>query len=227
MTGAGVGRGLLLLAAVVLGLGVLATAWRLWREARQGRAARTALLTEAEPLLAAPRRRIEPSGFPRLAGRFVGREVDLQAVPDALALRKLPALWLLATLTEPQPLAGETRIMQRPSGLEPFSTFADLPAEVTPPPGAPAGCVLRTTSPCHLPPAAILAAGIRLFEDPAVKELVFSPKGLRLVRLVEEAPRGGYLLFRDADLGRAPIPAAVARRMLDALVALSGELARG
>lgn len=221
------GHGPLLLVVFALGLAVLVAAGRLWRAARQDRAARAGLLAEVEPLLAEPRRRVEPSGYPRLGGSFAGRAVDLRAVPDALAIRKLPALWLLATLTEPQPLAGETRIMQRPSGLEPFSTFADLPAEVTPPPGVPAGCVVRTTSPAHLPPAAILAAGGRLFDDPAVKELVLSPKGLRLVRLAGEASRPGYLLFRDADLGRTPVPAAMARRMLGALIALSGELARG
>ena len=99
----------------------------------------------------------------------------VQAVPDALIFRKLPALWLLVTLTEPQPLAGETRIMVRPSGLEPFSTFAQLPTETAPPPGFPPHCVVRTTAPAHLPPAHVMATLAPLLEDPALKEIVLSP----------------------------------------------------
>jgi hypothetical protein len=218
-------RWLLFLAALGLALGFIATARRLWREAARGRVNRAAYLSPLLPLLADPRMRLEPSGFPRLSGRFVGRAVDVQAVPDALAFRKLPALWLLVTLTEPQPLAGETRIMVRPSGLEPFSTFARLPAETAPPPGFPPHCVVRTTARDHLPPAYIMAALAPLLEDPALKEIVLSPAGLRLVRLAEEAPKGAYLLFRESDLGRSPVSAAVVQPMLDTLHELAQELA--
>ena len=50
-----------------------------------------------------------------------------------------------------------------------------------------------------------MAAQAALFADPLVKELVISPKGLRLVILAEEADRGRYLLFRDAEMGRMPL----------------------
>lgn len=218
-------RSLLLLVAFGLALSFVATARRLWREAARGRADRAAYLSLLRPLLAGPRLRLEPSGFPRLAGQYAGHAVDVQAVPDALSFRKLPALWLLVSLTEPQPLRGETRIMVRPSGLEPFSTFAQLPAETAPPPGFPAQCVVRTTAPAHLPPARVMTALAPLLKDPALKEIVLSPAGLRLVRLVEEAPRGGYLLFREADLGRSPVSAAMVQPMLDRLHELAQELA--
>ncbi|MGD9510028.1 MAG: hypothetical protein AB7I59_26375 [Geminicoccaceae bacterium] len=219
-------RWLLLLVAFGLALSFIATARRLWSETIRGRADRAAYLSLVLPLLAEPRMRLEPSGFSRLAGRYAGHAVDLQAVPDSLTFRKLPALWLLVSLTEPQPLAGETRIMLRPSGLEPFSTFARLPAETAPPPGFPAHCVVRTTAPGHPPPARVMAALAGLFEDPALKEVVLSPAGLRLVRLAEEAPRGAYLLFREADLGRTAVPAATVQPMLETLIGLARELAR-
>ncbi|MFO1047085.1 MAG: hypothetical protein U1E52_04210 [Geminicoccaceae bacterium] len=217
-------RWFLLLAAVGLALGVIVAARRLWVETARRRAARAGYLSELPALLAEPRLRLEPSGFPRLAGRFAGHAVDIQAVPDALTFRKLPVLWLLVSLTEPQPLGGETRIMVRPSGLEPFSTFAALPAETAPPSGFPAGCVMRTTAPGHLPPARVMAKLGPLFADPALKEVVLSPAGLRLVRAAEEAARGPYLLFRDAELGRTPVPAAVVRPMLEMLLDLAHEL---
>jgi hypothetical protein len=218
-------RWLLLPVAVALALWLVVTARRLWIEARRSGAARAGFFDALRELLIEPRLRVEPSGFPRLAGRFEGHAVDLQAVPDALTFRKLPALWLLATLTEPQPLAGETRIMLRPTGLEPFSTFATLPEETAPPPGLPANAVLRTTARAHLPPPAILAAVAPLFDDPAVKEVVLGPTGLRIVKLAEEASRGAYVLFRESDLGRTPAHPAMVRPLLEALVALAGNLA--
>lgn len=218
-------RWLLLPVALGLALWLLVSLRRLVSEMRGSRLARAAILSEAQALLTEPRLRLEPSGFPRLAGRFEGHAVDLQVVPDTLTFRKLPALWLLATLTEPQPVAGETRIMIRPTGLEPFSTFADLPAEASLPPGFPETCVLRSTGPGHLPPSAVLAALGRLFDQPATKEVALAPAGLRLVRLAEEAPRAAYLLFRESGLGTSPIPAAMVGEMLASLVALSKELA--
>ena len=183
-------RPLLLLALVAAGLLFVALLRRFWLESRSLRAARAGCLAAAPPLLEAPRLAIDPSGFPRIAGRLEGRAVELRAMPDALTFRKLPALWLLATLNEPLPVRGESRIMVRPSGFEPFSTFADFANETALPAGFPSSAVLRTDDPAHLPPASFLARLVPLFEDPALKEVVISPRGLRLVRLVEEGRRG-------------------------------------
>lgn len=218
-------RPLLLLALVAAGLLLVAAVRRLRREAGALRAARAGCLDAAAPLLADPGRVIDPSGFPRIAGRLDGRPVEVRAMPDALTFRKLPALWLLATLNEPQPLRAETRIMRRPSGFEPFSTFATLSAETPLPPGFPEGVVLRTEDPSALPPYSFLAGLARRFEDPTLKEVVLSPNGLRLVRLVEEAPRSRYLLYRDSDLGHTAVPAPTLSATLAALLSLAGDLA--
>lgn len=164
--------------------------------------------------------RLQPSGFARAALTHQGHDFDLQLVPDALSFRKLPCLWLLTTLTEAQPLKAETRIMARASGLEPFSTFADMPFEVALPPGF-TGCTLRTTDPSALPDLAPIAA---LFADPKVKELTLSPKGLRLVTLAEEAPRTAYLLYREAALPERPLDATLVRATMERLCALAAQL---
>ena len=206
-------------------LAAAVVAWVFLRGARDYRAAarrrnrlRASYFTALTPRLT----RTEPSGFPRVALDLQGRPFDLQAIPDSLSFRKLPCLWLLVTLTAPQPFRAETRIMARASGLEPFSTFATLPCELPLPAGFPDHCTLRTTDPAALPDLAPYAG---LFNDPKVKELTLSPKGLRLVVLAEEAPRTAYLLYREAELPSAPLDPARAQALMQALIALEAEAA--
>ncbi|NBO21460.1 MAG: hypothetical protein EBU97_05965 [Rhodobacteraceae bacterium] len=204
---------------VALGLLIwfLLTARRFWQAAMQRRAARAGYLAQAEALLTTPRRQMQDSGYLRIAGQWQGGAFDLQVVPDTLSYRKLPCLWLLVSRTDPLPaLAGEVRIMARASGLEAFSTFSSLPIEVTLPPGFPPDCTLRCTDPQHVPPLAVLDHVAGLMADPRVKEVVLSPKGLRIVILAEEGARGAYLIHRDAEFATEPLDAAlVARRMQD------------
>lgn len=149
---------------------------------------------------------------------------DLQAVPDTLTYRKLPVLWLLITLTETIPVKGEMHLMSNPGQNDIFSRFGDMPVTVALPAAFPGHCTLRCDDASGLPPLSLVAAQAHLFANPAVKELVISPKGLRLVIMAEEAARGLYLLFRDAELGRNPYPAARLTPHLDTLVALRHSL---
>jgi hypothetical protein len=149
--------------------------------------------------------RAEPSGFARMAGTWGGRRFDLQAVPDTLTYRKLPTLWVMLTLTEAQPARGEMHIMARPGQNDTFSRFGQMPVSVALPPGFPEYCALHCDDAACLPPQEFVAAQAALFANPVVKELVISPKGLRLVLLADEAERGRYLLFRDAEMGRVPL----------------------
>ena len=186
--------------------------------------ARAGYFSAVAALFDAPASRIEPSGFARMAGRWQGLAFDLQAVPDTLTYRKLPTLWVMVTLTEPQPVAGEMHIMARPGQTDIFSRFGEMPVSIIPPPGFPEHCAIRCDNAANLPPISVVAAQAALFSNPAVKELVISPKGLRLVVLGEEAERGRYLIFRDAEMGRAPFPAARLLPHLETLAALRQDL---
>ncbi len=53
---------------------------------------------------------------------------------------------------------------------------------------------------------------------------MISPKGLRLVILAEEADRGRYLLFRDAEMGRDPLDPARVSGLLVTLLALKATI---
>lgn len=186
---------------------------------------RAAIFDEIAPLFDQPLLTQAPDGFARLSGRLHGHRFDLRVMQDTLTMRKLPALWLLATLAEPQPLEATTDILLRPSGAEPFSPFMRLPVTVTPPSGLPVDAGVRSDGKGMLPDPALLVPHLPILHEAPAKELLLTPAGLRIVWLTEEADRTRYLLYRDAELGRRPLPAALARRLTGALSALAADLA--
>ena len=209
-----------LLIALGLGLWLAQTLVQILRAARGRAASRANYFSAATSLLTDPHRQIQPTGFARIAGRYNGLRIDLQALPDTLTFRKLPALWVMVTVTEPQPVAGEAHIMARANGQESFSTHAQMPFAVNLPAGFPPDCTLRCTDPAALPAPDVMAMLAPLFSDPTVKEAVLSPKGIRLVVLAEEGDRANYLIFRDAELGRQPLAAARLGNLLGTLADL-------
>lgn len=98
-----------------------------WRSTRARAAARAGYFAAVAPLFDRVTTRIAPTGFARMTGHIGPDGFDLQAVPDALTFRKLPALWVLVTLPGPLPLRATLDIMARPTGQEPFSHFSQLP----------------------------------------------------------------------------------------------------
>jgi len=208
------------LAAALLGL-----IWHLRRAAQQRAGLRASYLDDCKPLFDTGIKAIAHSGFPRISGRYGGRSFDLQAVPDTLTFRKLPALWLLVTLPGALPVRATFDLMLRPTGGEPFSNFHHLPDQITPPPGFPFDCAIRSDNPSEIPPEALLRRYLGVFSELRMKELVISPKGLRLVWLAEEADRTRYLMFRDAEMGRVPLSPTILRPLLDALLALQDDIA--
>ncbi|EYD73912.1 hypothetical protein Rumeso_04509 [Rubellimicrobium mesophilum DSM 19309] len=212
-----------LLLVAALGLGILGwQARRLSRASAARRAARAGFLDACATLLSDTRKRVEPDGFPRLAGASGGARFDLRVVPDTLTTRKLPALWLLVTLTEPLPLPATWHLMLRPRGTETFSAFDRLPHILPPQPGLPEDSQIRTDS-GGTPPPVLAEIVARLGED-RLKEVVLSPKGLRITWLAEEANRGRYLIFRDAEMGLEPLPPDTLAPLLDALLDLRAGL---
>jgi hypothetical protein len=223
----GAGMDNLAFGAMAAGLLVAALAllWQTRRAAVQRSASRAAFFDGCRALFSDGLKAIAPTGFPRISGRYKGQTFDLQAVPDTLTYRKLPALWVLVTLPAPMPVRASFDLMIRPGGVAPFSNFHSLPDQITPPDGFPTDCAIRSDDPAHLPDEALLRRYLPLFQDARMKELVISPKGLRLVWLAEEANRGRYLFFRDAEMGRLALPASAIRPLLDSLLALQADLA--
>lgn len=209
----------LLLPALALAILGLWLTLQLVQANRARTAARAAYFDAVKPLFSGVVQRIEPSGFPRLTGHHFGLAFDLQAIPDTLTFRKLPALWVMLTLPDLLPIRVTLDLMARPSGNETFSRFSTLPSVLPPIPGLPKDVAIHCDD-GPLPPVDLLLAHADLFSDPRVKELVLSPKGLRVVILAEEADRGRYLIFREAEMGMTPISPESIAPLLDRLRAL-------
>lgn len=208
------------LLAAAFGATSLWLGWMTWTAAKARKAARAGYFDGVIPVFGRVTRRIEPTGFPRLTAETDGAAFDLQAIPDSLTFRKLPALWVMVTLPAPMPVKATLDIMARPAGNEPFSHFANLPQSLPCPSSLPEGTGLRSDDATGVPPLELIAPHLAVFADPKVKELVISPKGLRLVILADEAERGRFLIFRDAEVGTFPLPAERLTPLISTLLAL-------
>ena len=195
------------------------------RKARE--AARAGYLDSCLPLFEGGRKAVADTGFARLSGHYRGQMFDVQVVPDSLNLRKLPCLWLLVTLVEPLPVAGTYDAMMRATGGETFSKFGNLPNLVVVPSGFPEGCTIRTDKVGDWPIASLIGRYMAGLDQARLKEVVVAPTGARVVWLVEEADRGRYLLFRDAELGGQALAAAVLAPLMDGLCALWADVMAG
>ena len=193
---------------------------------REGRvmARRAALLDPCRPLFADTVLRPDPMGFPRMAGTAHGLRWDVQVVPDALAVRKLPALWLLVSLPDTIPVPATLHLMLRPTGAEGFTRFRSLPLPLDLPEGFPTDAALRCDDPAALAYADLIRPLLPLWGD-RLKEIILSPKGLRVTLLMEEADRKNYLILRQTDLGQSPADPAALSRALLALSDLRASLA--
>ena len=63
-----------------------------------------------------------------------------------------------------------------------------------------------------------------LFRDPAVKEAVITPRGVRLIRQAAEGDRGAHLLLRQVRFPVEEISAALIGQAIGELEALSATL---
>ena len=183
-------------------------------------AARAGYLNLCLPLFDAPVKGVADSGFARISGQYRGQLFDVQVVPDSLNLRKLPCLWLLVTLVERLPVAGTFDVMLRATGAETFSKFGDLPDQIAVPDGFPEGCTIRTDAAGCMPNSALIGRYMAGLDAARLKEVVVAPAGVRLVWLAEEADRGRYLLFRDAEMGAAALQPEVLVPLIDGLCGL-------
>lgn len=189
--------------------------------ARKRAAAPDAFFASVKPLLAEARYEGEDlAGYPQLVGRYRDLPVRLHPVIDTLAIRKLPSLWLLATIPEPLPLSATFDLMMRPAGPTTFSNFDHLLVALDSIPDLPLHAVVRTDDPAHVLPHHVVAPHLDIFQDPRAKELLIAPKGVRLVWQLAEAERARYGVFRQAEFGEVVLDPLLVRDMLDRLIAL-------
>lgn len=165
--------------------------------------------------------------FPVLSGHYRGFEIKLEPVVDHVAARKLPSLWLLATVKAELPQTAALDLLARPLNTEFFSPSSIMEHRLPVPAGFPANLRVSADRLDGLPSEALIANQAALFDDTKMKELVTTPKGVRLVYQLAEAERPYYLVLRQAEFGEhLRLDSALMRRLLDRAIAIIEELRR-
>lgn len=178
------------------------------REHRNLRASRRNLLDRCRGILQQDGLRHESDDFPRLTGRWQGRRVDVQLIPDTMTIRRLPQLWMSVTWFVPSLQTGAFAALVRHSGYEFYGLTSHFEYRLEPPHGLPAEIIVRgkdETSQDLLDRMQVPLAAI--FADPQIKEVDVTPNGLRIIRQASEGRRGEHLLLRQAIFDNAQVPA--------------------
>ena len=90
--------------------------------------------------------------------------------------------------------AGSPDAAGRGRGVSPS---AELDHHVPLPDGWPEQALLCTDEPSLAPPLDLLGPHMALFSDPYMKELLVTPRGVSLVRMIWQASRCHYVVFRE------------------------------
>lgn len=168
------------------------------REARIAAAARRAILDPSENVLDAAKVELNSCGFPKMDGTFRGRSFRVALVPDTLTFRRLPQLWLDVTMKRSLPIDGRVAILVRPTSADYFSMTEHFDERLERPADFPEMCLIKGDGPdAHHILERISPYVGSLLRDPYVKEIVVTPRGIRIMRQLAEGKRGDHLILRQ------------------------------
>jgi len=160
------------------------------------------------------------AGVVTFAGSWKGQRVQVRTIVDTLATRKLPARWLSVSITEPVAVPGTFDMMMRPGSPTTFSNFDHLDHTLPKVSDFPAEAVVRTDRKGVRFPQDTIANHLEIFAEGRAKELLITPKGVRIVWLLAEAERARYGVFRQAEFGGARLEPALIEKLLISASAL-------
>jgi hypothetical protein len=162
--------------------------------------------------------------YPEMQATYRGHAFHVDVVVDTLTIRKLPVLWLRVSLLAPLPGIATLDILVRSQNVEFYSPSADLPHRLEPRAGWPADAMVRTDNRGRLPDLSVLDRHIDIFNEPRTKELLVTPKGVRIVCMVDQARRAEYLVLRQAEFDNPQVTADLLRDLMDRAIALHQDL---
>jgi hypothetical protein len=134
-------------------------------------------------------------GYPSLRGKRNGHTVKVELVVDTLAMRQLPALWMIVSVLRPLPVRTPIDITLRPRSSDIVSAGTSFAYEHVAPDGWPADLRVTTPEPA-LPPLEALDEFVELLEQPTTKGLVIAPGGVRIVHELARGAVGQYRVVR-------------------------------
>jgi hypothetical protein len=73
----------------------------------------------------------------------------------------------------------------------------------------------------HSAPVQAVESQIAAFDDPHMKELVITPRGVRLVYQAAQGERADYLVLRQARFIQAKVEAGLVKSLLDRAIAIA------
>jgi hypothetical protein len=163
--------------------------------------------------------RIVPRGldFPLLYGRFEGRDVRVEPVVDALALRVVPVLRLMVTMREQFPGQPRLSVLSNETGTEFYSGHRDLLRWRDP--AWPRWVSVACASEGVDRELAEAAVGL-VTKDSVVKQVLVTERGIRCVVRGAQSNSATYRVTRRVDLSEARVTAEDLRQA----VAMVGEL---
>jgi hypothetical protein len=164
--------------------------------------------------------------YPVLSGAYRDREVRLEPVVDHLAWRKLPVLWLKISVLEPNPHGAVLDFLMRPLGTEFYSPSGHLDYHLRIPESWPQDAILCSDGPTSSVLPERVTPHMALFDNPKMKELVVTPKGVRLVDQVCQASRPQYLVFREIRFDVDRLDAHTLQPLLEAAIAIAESVSK-
>ncbi|GLS46092.1 hypothetical protein [Methylobacterium brachythecii] len=202
-----------------------AAAWLCRRHCARVASERSSLLEPLATLFDEPADRgVDRAGFATLTGRYRGRPIHLSLVADSLAFRRLPQLWCRI---EVRVRIGGTQtlsILRRSTNVEFYSPASDMPIHHDVPAAWPQDTLIRgSETSWPLLDRLAMPAGT-LLADPRLKEILVTPRGLRVSIQACEGERGAYLLMRGNRFAYEQIAPRNLLETLDAAVDLSAAL---
>lgn len=206
--------------AVAVAAALICLTWLYRRDRRRHGERRAAFFNDCLSLFEQYRVTQDDIYFPVLEGRYQGYSFRLEPIVDHVVFRKIPSLWLKVTLVAPTRYRGVFDLMMRLQGTEFYSPFGDLAQRVAVPPGWPRDASIASDDPEAMPPVDLLAPHIRVFDDPRMKEMLVTPRGVRLVYQAEQAERIHYMVLRQIEFANEHLSITLARALLNATVDL-------
>ena len=195
--------------------------WLIYRGARARQAAaRAAYFDDCRALFEDCRIVTHGTDFPVLEGSRGGHRFRLEPIVDHMAVRKLPSLWLRVSLLGDLPVPGAVDFLARPQNTEFYSPSASLPHSLRIPAGWPQHAMLRTDIDDPSLPLDLLAPHMHIFDDPKAKELLVTPRGVRIVYQASQGQRAYYLVLRQPEFGDPRLPPDLALQLLDEATAV-------
>lgn len=190
------------------------------RDHRNAKAARRAVLDDCAGALDRSTLTHGDDGYPQISGSHRGRGVLVQLLLDTMTIRRLPQLWLSATMLDFNPGLPGFAILVRHNGSEFYSLVSHFSQRLDAPTGFPEEVLIRGDDGAGPVLAALAPTIAVILKDARIKEITVTERGLRIVRQSAEGKRGEHLLLRQSVFENAKVVPADMVRVLEQLHAM-------